>query len=217
LDVYVYDLEESIVASGFPMDTGAIIDNFKKEVMATKYYLKYRNLGFNLFDEVFKIGEKIFNRAVNLGRTNSNSGHCNYLSGIGVSFNIKYTQYWSMQAQRYHFFQIVSSSSKMHRLTSMNLKELNCSEEAKLNIISQINKYNEMLFAKADKELIEEQFDKVLNDCPMGLELWMRVSTNYLQLKNMYQQRRNHRTKDWQYFCDWVEGLPYFQELCLLT
>lgn len=34
---------------------------------------------------------------------------------------------------------------------------------------------------------------KLISDCPQGIELFMRVSTNYLQLRTIYSQRHNHR------------------------
>jgi hypothetical protein len=36
------------------------------------------------------------------------------------------------------------------------------------------------------------------------------MTTNYQQLKTIYQQRRNHRLPEWQTFCDWCETLPSF-------
>ena len=41
-----------------------------------------------------------------------------------------------------------------------------------------------------------------------GFELAARMTTNYLELKTIYRQRRNHRLPDWHMFCDWVESLP---------
>lgn len=35
-----------------------------------------------------------------------------------------------------------------------------------------------------------------------------RVNTNYLQLMNMYKQRKNHALPEWQEFCRVVETLP---------
>jgi hypothetical protein len=42
----------------------------------------------------------------------------------------------------------------------------------------------------------------------MGFELWMGISTNYLQLKTIYNQRKAHKLEDWKYFCNWIESLP---------
>lgn len=42
----------------------------------------------------------------------------------------------------------------------------------------------------------------------------MSVSTNYLQLKTMYRQRKHHKLKeDWNAFCQMCEKLPMFLEL----
>lgn len=58
-------------------------------------------------------------------------------------------------------------------------------------------------------------FMKVISNCPMGLEQTMRITTNYLQLKTIYHQRKHHKLKDWHIFCEWIESLPKFKEYCL--
>jgi hypothetical protein len=69
---------------------------------------------------------------------------------------------------------------------------------------------------KDDSDALYKAWMKVLSNCPQGLELFMHVTTNYLQLQTMYFQRKNHRLKeDWGAFCDFVEHLPYFKELIL--
>jgi len=55
---------------------------------------------------------------------------------------------------------------------------------------------------------------KLRSNLPSGYEMWMHVTTNYLQLKTIYKQRRNHKLKeDWGAFCDWIESLPLFMTL----
>jgi hypothetical protein len=49
----------------------------------------------------------------------------------------------------------------------------------------------------------------------MGYEMWMGISTNYLQLKTIYKQRRKHKLEEWKYFCDWIETLPQAKELII--
>lgn len=41
------------------------------------------------------------------------------------------------------------------------------------------------------------------------------VQLNYQVLKAMYHARRNHKLDEWHTFCDWVETLPYFREICI--
>ena len=55
---------------------------------------------------------------------------------------------------------------------------------------------------------------KLQSNLPMGFELTVRVTTNYLQLKTMYTQRKTHRLKeDWGAFAQWCDALPHFNEL----
>ena len=74
------------------------------------------------------------------------------------------------------------------------------------------------------KELVElynnaptyENFMLLVSNCPQGIELFMRVSTNYLQIRTLYNQRKNHTLKeDWGAFCHWIETLPYAKELII--
>ena len=45
----------------------------------------------------------------------------------------------------------------------------------------------------------------------------MRTCTmNYENLINIYYARRNHKLQEWHVFCDWVENLPYAQQLILV-
>ena len=154
--------------------------------------------------------------------------HHNALTGIRVSFDLIYPNYISPEMQRYHWFDIVTSSSKMHRLMKMDFSKC-CNkyvtEETKANMVRYIEEYNQVLNTPVPASLSEgekhkkdvyEAFMKVLSNCPQGIELFMRVSTNYMQLQTMYFQRKDHRLKeDWGYFCKFVENLPLAQELII--
>lgn len=39
---------------------------------------------------------------------------------------------------------------------------------------------------------------------------------SYQALRRIYQQRRNHRLPHWHMFCDWIETLPFANELILI-
>ena len=57
---------------------------------------------------------------------------------------------------------------------------------------------------------------QIVSNCPLGLELWMRVSTNYKQLQTIYYQRRYHKLKeDWNAVINMIKELPYFKEFIL--
>lgn len=179
--VKVYGLNESIIASGYPMKV-VINDEARRD--------------------------RSFVRASKLGGTPTGSGHDCFLKGINVQADLTCSQSMHMQILRYHFFDIISSQSKMHKLLQMNVKQ-SCnkyvSEDSIFNLMQEIDAYNE------DKT--EENYLRVIYNCPMGLELTFRFTTNYLQLKTIYKQRKNHKLPEWKEFCKWIITLPGFKEL----
>ena len=185
-NIKVYDLRESVIACRNPM-----------RVLPPEYT-----------DAEF---EKSLPRAIALAKTPSNSGHCNFLKGIRVSFDIKYPNYFTPELQRYGFIDIVSSSSKMHRLAVMT--------DAK-----HFNKYVDVMTidivrgyaARYNAEPTYDNFIRLVSNCPLGIELFMRISTNYMQLRNIYHQRKGHRLKDWHNFIAFIEELPYAKEFIII-
>lgn len=147
-------------------------------------------------------------------------GHDNALKGIIVQFDLTISQNAWQQFQRYHFADIVSSFSKMHRITRFNLKT-HCNSYVDGRIIdivqSYIDEYNRLSALEGQtperKKLMDEIYLKILYNIPCGFELTAGITTNYQQLKTIYQQRRHHRLPDWQMICDWIEELPRFMEL----
>lgn len=182
----VYDLEESVIACRNAMRTH--LPEYTKEEF-----------------------EKSLERAIKLCDTKTNSGHQTFLSGIRVSFDLIYPNYISPELQRYHWVDIVASNSKMHKLCQL--------VEA-----DSFNKYVDPRAIDITKEYVikfnenpsYENRIKLLSTCPQGIELFMRVSTNYLQLKTVFAQRHNHRLiEDWGAFCDFIKSLPYAKEFKL--
>lgn len=181
-------------------------------------------------------------RAIKLVNTtyNDKNVHChdNFLTGIRVSFDMKYTQYITKQFQRYHWFDYVSSSSMMHRITKMDFSKC-CNKYVPKIIIDEMNalvsEYNQIQYIPGDNfvpikidlcnetvkcntkaEAVYTKFMQIISACPMGAELFVRISTNYKQLQTIYWQRKHHKLKeDWGVFKEFVESLPYAQELII--
>ena len=209
-NINVYDLKESVIASGNAMRLEPV----------------------EYTDEEFQKGLKRMVRLVNASKNGNVKCHDNALTGIRVSFDVKYPQYWTPEFQRYHFADIVTSSSKMHRLTKMDFRKA-CNkyvtDETIKNMEALVFEYNSIANEENDSdwEFNAEKrethndrlyiaFMRLLSNCPLGLELFMRVSTNYKQLQTIYYQRKNHKLReDWSSFCKFIEGLPYFKELIL--
>lgn len=157
-------------------------------------------------------------RGSTLGHAPAGSGHDCYLKGIIVQMDITAPQYWWMQFQRYHFADIVSSQSKMHCITKMDIESM-CNEYVDDIILSRlialINVYKDAVARKEHKAIIQRAFQRTVANTPMGLKLTAGITTNYLQLKTIFQQRKNHKLEEWEVFCKWIETLPKFSELIL--
>ena len=188
-NVKVYDLKESVIAT--------------RNAMRTKLP--------EYTDEEFEKSLERLKKLVSISKSTNVHCHDNALVGIRVSFDIKYPGYISPELQRYHFCDIVCSSSKMHKLISMDMD-------------NSFNKYVSTLSKEQMKQFIAkyneipsyENFMNVISNCPYGLELFMRCSTNYKQLQTIYAQRKHHRlTEDWGAFCKFIEDLPYAKDLIL--
>lgn len=194
-NVNVYGLEESILASGYPMLAHPMsTDEFNVNIL--KIFtdkLCYQKDGITENSHI--------KRALTLGKAPLGTGHSNYLKGIIVQMDVNAPQYWWQQAQRYSWFNFVSSMSKVHCLTKMDLDAMcdsTVTDTAKLNLLGAIQDYIE---GKID-------FDTMMCNVPMGLHLTARITTNYLQLKTMYAQRLHHKSFEWKKFCAWVNTLP---------
>ena len=123
--------------------------------------------------------------------------------------DITFTNKAWIELQRYHFIDIITSMSTMHRISKFELEE--AFNEYTDPIIIYHLKY---LQKEYNENPTKENYLKLLYSTPSGLQMTGRVTTNYLQLMNIYQQRRTHRLPEWRYFCQQLlEELPLFYEL----
>ena len=198
----VYDLEESMIASGYPMRT-------------------------ELTDTT--IDEKVLKRCLNLTKaSNGNGAHGQWLTGVRVAFDLTCSNKMWVEMERYRFVEFVSSQSTMHRITKFNLDE-SYNEYVDSRVIDimkeKVEKYNDLCDLSAAipseneemtqrfSELKKQAYLEILYTNPAGFELTARLTTNYRALINVYVQRHDHRLPEWREFCKELLKLPYFPEL----
>ena len=185
-NTFVYGLDHAIKASRNPMRT--VID-------------------------VSEVTEKDIKRAVNLGNCRQGEGHDNYLKGILVQLDVTAPLYWWKQAQRYHWFDYISSQSTMHCLLKFDIEKQCVSETNKeiLGILKKlVDEYNQISDDDPNKK---SKWRELVASLPCGFCLGASMTTNYQQLKTMFNQRKYHKLKEWHTFCDWCLTLPRFSEL----
>lgn len=188
-NVRIYGLNESVIASGYPMQ----VDTFDMNKVV--------------------IGDKDLKRVKHLGNATPGSGHDCFAKGVTVQFDLQVPEYIWRQLDRYHFIDYVSSQSKMHRILKMDIDKA-CNkyvlESTKTNLKSLIDLYNKETVDLAKKEL----FNHIIANTPCGLMLTARMTTNYLQLKSIVNQRSNHKMQEWRLLCDYFKTLPMFDMVC---
>lgn len=172
-NLQVYDMNNAIRASGYPMKAHLDFD-------AQHHYIDDLDL----------------KRALALSSRESSEGHDNFLSGIIVSFDLTCTIKMWTEFERYHFAQIVSSQSTMHRLSKMEL-DTAFTPYTDPEIVNRLK----VLQKRYNEEPNTTNFLNLLYSCPTGLFLTARVTTNYRQLKTMIKQRHNHKLPEWRNFC----------------
>jgi hypothetical protein len=197
----VYDLEETLVASGYAMIEEYSEKTVKKEALDS----------IDAYINNEEDYSRHLKRALKLAKAPLNSGHVSFAKGILVSMDVTFTNKVWIEFQRYHFADIITGMSTMHRISKFDL-DAAFNECVDSQIIERLKELQETYLATKGKE----DYLKLLYSTPAGLELTNRVTTNYLQLMNMWQQRHNHRLPEWRQFCDeLLEKLPLFKEFLI--
>lgn len=148
--------------------------------------------------------------------------HDAYLKGVVVQFDMKYSQAFTPEFQRYHFMDIIMSQSTMHSLAKFMESDYDpYSKYVTAESKDQVRRlYNEWTAAKegGDKKAIYESFMRLRHNLPAGFEMWETVTTNYLQLKTICIQRQGHpQREDWNAFISACYSMPRFRELTGLS
>lgn len=207
-NIKVYDLEESMVAAGYAMRTS---------------------------NELHKVTEQDKKRCKTLVKASrTNGAHAQFLTGIRVNFDVTFSNKVWVEAERYRFFEFVTSQSTMHRITSFDL-DVQYTDYVDPRVIEvmkeKIRAYKEISIylkekieeKKQGKNISEEEIEKIkklldniyleiLYTNPAGFKITARIATNYRCLLNMYNQRRKHQIPEWRQFCQELEELPRFTE-----
>ena len=194
-NVKVYGLEESIKRAKYPMST-----------------------------DINSLNSELTKGIKALAGSKKGEGHDQWLTGVIVQFDLTFTVKAWTEAERYHFFDFVSSQSTMHRITRFDLDKA-YNEYVDYRIIAimkeKVDRYNRLVAMKPEVDFpeynqeIKDAYLEILYSNPCGFKLTAGMTTNYRQLKTIYSQRKAHRLPEWREFCEWVETLPMFKELCL--
>lgn len=142
--------------------------------------------------------------------------HCKFLRQIQVWADFEMPLYWWSEFDTYKF-NTKNSCSTIHKLFNAKKEiELNDFVYSKEDI-NTLNFIIRELNSLRKRYLETKDFNYVIRGkrlLPTSFKQKRTVNTNYAELINIYNQRKNHRLKEeWQdVFCKWCEELPYFKE-----
>ncbi len=160
-----------------------------------------------------------------------------FLRQINVSVDITAPLYWYKQFDTYKVGTVANSTSTMHKLTSTPIT-LECFEKddyVNSLILSETSTEDSVFGYFVDdmaKELINhletlrlkylETKDKrywkeLIRWLPNGWLQTRTVTMNYAVLRNQYFQRKHHKLSEWHQYCNWIESLPYADDLIIYT
>lgn len=218
----VFNIEGALRGMRLPLKSGAKADShycLPNECQICQY-------ACSDFDgwEPYMIGKNDLKLAQTL--VGSGSPHDKFMRQIFVSVDITAPLYWWKEMDQYKVGTVTDSESTMHKLASTPIT-LDCFETDDLNNGNlSIGNYNCLQFmynqiiddCESLRQKYNETGDKrywkeLIRWLPEG---WLQTRTwtaNYVVLRGIYFQRKDHKLTEWHQFCDWIKTLPYSEQL----
>lgn len=146
--------------------------------------------------------------------------HAKFLRMINVTVDITAPLYWWKEFDTYKVGTVANSCSTMHKIHAKEFILDDFSHEhlcelslANLqDIVNVLNKCRTLYLETKDKRY----WWQIIQLLPSSYNQKRTVQLNYQVLKSMYFARRNHKLDEWHTLCEWMEGLPYFRDICIM-
>ena len=166
-------------------------------------------------DGSFVFGPNDLDLAMRLAKAGSD--HRKYLRIVFVSVDVTAPLYWWKEYDTYKVATVANSTSTMHKIHSkpFSMDDFSCD-----HMTDGTKKFMETVVAELENIRLRFKETKSKDDWYDMIQLLpssynqMRTCTfNYETLINIYRARKNHKLAEWHTFCDWIETLPYAEQL----
>lgn len=166
-------------------------------------------------DGTFVFGPNDLALAMRLAKAGSD--HRKYLRMVFVSVDVTAPLYWWKEYDTYKVATVANSTSTMHKIHSkpFSIDDFSCD-----HMTDGTKKFMETVVAELENIRLRFKETKSKDDWYDMIQLLpssynqMRTCTfNYETLINIYRARKNHKLAEWHTFCDWIETLPYAEQL----
>ena len=142
--------------------------------------------------------------------------HGKFLRMIHVQLDVTAPLYWWKEADTYSVGVVKNSCSTMHKIHAKEFtmddfshEHLYCPMHDLKPTVELLNVYRERFIDTKDKE----DWWQLIQLLPSSYNQRRTWDLNYAVLRNIYHARRNHKIDEWHTLCDWIETLPYAEDL----
>ena len=163
---------------------------------------------------MFIVGENDLKLASALANSGADDGK--FLRMIHVQLDVTAPLYWHKEADQYKVGTVTDSCSTMHKIHSKEFTLDDFSHEHLYSplhdlkpTVDLLNVYRERFLETKDKE----DWWQLIQLLPSSYNQRRTWDLNYAVLRNIYHARRNHKIDEWHTLCDWIETLPYAEDL----
>ena len=163
---------------------------------------------------MFIVGENDLKLASALANSGTDDGK--FLRMIHVQLDVTAPLYWHKEADQYKVGTVTDSCSTMHKIHAKEFTLDDFSHEhlySPLNdlkpTVDLLNVYRERFLDTKDKE----DWWQLIQLLPSSYNQRRTWDLNYAVLRNIYHARKGHRLDEWKTLLDWIETLPYAEDL----
>ena len=161
------------------------------------------NIGF----EDHRLAEKL---------TLAGESHRKFLRMITVTMDITAPRYWWTEFDTYKVGTVANSCSTMHTIMDKEFEVSDFSLEyctppgLAMHTVSGLNMLRTMYLQQTDPEEKRKTWYHLIQILPQSYNQKRTVLLNYEVLRNIYQQRKDHKLDEWREFCADIENyFPY--------
>lgn len=184
------------------------------------------------YPRTYEVGENDLELMRKLARAGDDHGK--FARFINVSVDVTAPLYFYKELDTYKVGTVSNSCSTMHKLMDKPFEASDFSWEKVLPIDKggyieeQLNLFNDLrdAYLSFDEYYENGVLNKNLKSkkdvwyaliqlLPSSYNQRRTVQLNYQVLNRIYHARKNHKLDEWHVFCDWIEELPWFNEIYL--
>lgn len=154
---------------------------------------------------------------------NSGPDDGKFLRMVHVQLDVTAPLYWWKEADQYKVGTVTDSCSTMHKIHAKEFTP----DDFSCEHIGDVPNCDPMYYAAFEGVLLAlnearhcylDTKDKaywwqLIQLLPSSYNQRRTWDLNYAVLRNIYHARRNHKLDEWHTLCNWIETLPYAEEL----